>query len=214
MINFNKIIFQIYKQKIILNINKFFFKIFQTIYKNIFFIFILHIIIKTSNIVDCTPWENFMEKDTINNRAYFYYGKVEKIVIKGDLKFLLENFSTVNFELGRYLDINGKRFDNRHPNDHFNLILSVQNDVLNNHYSFTFTHGGVENIPQYHEILSNKDWNENFNKKHVQLWKPYISVNSKQAVKVCKFNMNTNNYMLDTGLHYMIYDIFKLYFKK
>jgi hypothetical protein len=40
-----------------------------------------------------------MEKDTINNITYFYPDEVEKIVVKSDLKILLENFDNVNFKL-------------------------------------------------------------------------------------------------------------------
>jgi hypothetical protein len=161
LINMNRSIFQIYKQKPVLTFKFFFSIMFQIIFINIFFMCILYIIIKTFSIVDCKPLGVFMEKDSINRRTYFYHGEVVKTLVESDLKILLENFNNVNFELVKYLDINGYRFNRRHPNDHFNLILNSQNVMLNYHYSFSFTHLNVKVIPKYYEYLYNQDWLSN-----------------------------------------------------
>jgi hypothetical protein len=118
---------------------------------------IVYIIIKTFNVIDCKSLEIFMEKDSINKRTYFYNSGAEKSLVESYLKILLKNFNNVDFELVRYLDIGGCRFDYKHPNDHFNLVLNLQNGVLDYYYSFPFTHLNVKAIPEYYEYLYNQD---------------------------------------------------------
>lgn len=157
------------------------------------------------------PLEVFMKQDNINNRTYFYYGDVEKIIVENDVNILLDNFDHITFEWVRYLNIDNQRFNYKSPNDHYNLILNLQNGFLNYYYSFPFTHKTIITNPQYYEHLSKIDLTR---LKFNQYWRPYFSINEKKLVNISKFNLNPDNYMFDNNLRYRIYEIVKFYSKK
>lgn len=174
------------------------------------FIFIIFIYFSTIHLVhvNCYPQEMFMKEGVINNRTYFYYNKVDKILVENDLKILQNNFDSLSFDFIKYLDCNGNKFGCKNPNNHYNVYLNISYQILNYYYSFPFSHSNYDS--KYFEFLSKTDL---IYQQRIQYWRPYLSVNEKNLVQLQKFNL-TSNYTLNTDLKIKIYNIIKLYNKK
>ena len=157
-----------------------------------------------------------MDKDVINDRTYFYYDdskkiEVQKQILQHEWGVLLKNFDSVTFDLVYFLKSNNQFFPYKHPNNHPNILLEFSNQSFQYYYSFPFSSNNDVLNTQYYDFLSNNDFKKN---RKYQYWRPFISSNNRQFVKINKFNINPDNYILENDLRFKIYNILKLYIKK
>lgn len=160
------------------------------------------------NVVFCSPYVFFMSLNELNNKPYFYYGKVQQILLESDLNILLNSFDQVSFELIKYLKFDGVCIHRCDPGQHINLILNLKDNRINYYYSFPFSHD--KGVP-YYNYLYKYDW---YDRNRYQYWRPYIGIYDKSCVKIKKFSLNPDNYMVSTDLRFKIYNILKMYVNK
>jgi len=171
------------------------------------FFFIIYFL--NFNLVLCLP--QLLCRGELNNWTYFYCGNVKQVLLESDLYLLINNFDNISYKLVNYLNFNKTKFDKIDSRDHYNVFIDLQHHYLNYYYSFPFSHNSNLN---YYEYFYNKDWEGN---EKFQYWRPYIGVYNKNVVKMVKiekYNINPNNYIVITDLKYKIYNILKLYINK
>lgn len=172
-------------------------------------IFFLMLILTSSNIIQCVPPEFFTKQIFINNKPCFCYSsEIEQIWVERDLRLFIKNFDSIAYTLVKYLNYDNTNFPIQHPNSHFNLMMGLQNENLNYCYSIPFSHNNIITNPQYYEYLYSKDW---VGSKRNQYFRPYVSVNQFELIKIKKFNINPYNYMKNTDTVFKFYRMFRMY---
>jgi len=172
-------------------------------------IFFLLLILTSSNIIQCTPPEFFTKQIFINSKPCFCYSsEIEQILVERDLRLFIKNFDSISYNLVKYLNYDNTNFHFQHPNSHFNLMMSLQNENLDYCYSIPFSHKNIITNPQYYEYVDMYDWNV---LKRNQYFRPYVSINQFELIKINKFNINPYNYMKNTDMVFKFYRMFKMY---